>query len=132
MFPSNLGKRTNFPNMAGRKDCDEFIARELEEAGIYLKKEDHKGEVPYHIVGELKGFKFHRAWYYWVVHGSVPAHVAWKMYENPIGRRDVRVDGYAGNTEPDINRLQPTNNYHIDSQEGLNYFVKTLKEEGMV
>jgi len=30
MVPSNLGKDTNFPNMAGREDCDTFIAEELD------------------------------------------------------------------------------------------------------
>lgn len=82
-------------------------------------------------------FAFCRAWYYWIVAGAVPLRVAQEMYDNPLGHKDVRVAGYAGNTEPagwakTIGGKQFITSYHIDSQEGLNYFVETVKRHGLV
>jgi len=162
MFPSNLAKRTNFPNMAGLPNCDEFIEKELIEAQIPIRSghenwkytppkthssgmivvanwEDYKAhwdckdEVPYHIIGVLGDITFKRAWYYWRVQGNVPLKIAKKMYEDPIGKKDVRVSGHCGCPPPKewcdkIEGKKYVTSYHIDSQEGLNLFVKTIKE----
>ena len=154
MFPSNLAKKTNFPNMAGIEDCDKYIEKELLEAGIqitsahenWIKKEvyyrlvinehigdyEHhryiyfnKNEVPYHIKGTLGSFIFERAWYYYRVHGFVPIRIAKQIYNNPIGKRDIRAYGHCGCIKP---KGKEVDSYHIDSQEGLNLFVKFIKK----
>jgi len=87
MFPSNLAKSTNFPNMAGVTNCDLWIEKELYEAGIpirsgyenwslregtkrndgiiitkdledYIHKYRSKSEVPYHVIGNIGDGKF--------------------------------------------------------------------------
>ena len=161
MFPSNQMKRTNFPNMAGVTECDRWIEKELYEAKIpirsgfenwnckkgvhsggiivvsqwesYQDKWNPKSEVPYHIIGNLGDgkFIFKRAWYYWMVRGNVPLKIAKKLYEDPIGRRDVRVAGHCGCPPPKgwtktINGKKCVTSYHIDSQAGLNLFVRAL------
>lgn len=152
MLPSNTLKSTNFPNLAGVPNCDEWIQKELDEAGVpirsafenwVVKKGEHSNglqitnkliagdyedryrptsEVPYHIKGELNGYTFRRSWYYWVVRGEVSKKIAKKIYKNPIGKRDVRAHGHGGCISP----KGRVNVYHIDSQEGLNLFVKMI------
>ena len=77
-------------NLAGDVSCDHDILQELQTAGIQpvMNKELVRGEVPALITGFLKGqggndFTFCRAWYYWVVSGSVPLDVAEEMYADP-------------------------------------------------
>lgn len=83
-------------------------------------------------------FVFMRAWYYWVVMGSVPLEVAQEMYANPIGKKDVRIAGHAGRVAPEKPWIRWDNgrwivtSYHIDSQEGLNLFVETVKKHGLL
>jgi hypothetical protein len=97
---------------------------ELGAAGIAVVPEDRRHcEVPSEVSGTLGGFRFSREWYYWVCEGVVPAQVAQYLYDHPIGRADVRVNGYAGNRKP----RGPVSCYHIDSQAGLNLFVETLQ-----
>ena len=89
-------------NLAGVKNCDTFIKRELTAAGIPCISEDHSHqEVSAKIAGQLGPFHFVRAWYYWVVDGPVPLEVAQKLYKDPLGLQDVRVVGYADNTPPE-------------------------------
>lgn len=161
--PSNLEKKTNFHNMAGREDCNQYIANELTEAEIPIVYERSNGEVPYVIKGKLGDMNFERAWYYWMVRCRVPLAVAKELYADPIGKRDVRVAGHCGCPPPeewatpdeeivrkyikenevhyptmlDIRELIASgklkgdlyvHSYHIDSQEGLNLFVKTIKK----
>ncbi|KKM02273.1 hypothetical protein LCGC14_1786030, partial [marine sediment metagenome] len=106
-------------NLAGVEDCDVTIREELEKAGIdiYSIGEPGRSEVPYTLYGGLGGklldeegqafmdrhgvavdtikkfvsFTFERAWYYWVVSGYVPLNIAVEMYENPNGKKDIRV-----------------------------------------
>src|SRR6266404_4544425 len=88
-------------NLAGNAECDKQIRRELERACI-LVKEVSQGdtEVPYSLIGELGDFEFRRAWTYWVVEGPVELEIAEKMYEDPVGRTDIRVAGNAGCPPP--------------------------------
>lgn len=89
-------------NLAGDPNCDADIRRELREAGIGLINEDRtKTEVPSTISGEFGVFKFTRAWYYWIVEGKMPLEVAKELYEDPVGRKDVRVAGHCGCPSPD-------------------------------
>ena len=122
-------------NLAGEKDCDKYIKKELQEAGtiIFKHKRDQHNEVPTSITGllvlknEVK-FTFIRAWYYWVVCGDVPLEVAKILYSNAVGEKNVRVNDQCGCPPPQANFIGC---YHIDSQEGLNFFVKILKEKNL-
>ncbi len=94
-------------NLAGDTTCDRAIKQELELAGIRLVGHEQplRQEVPASITGVLtlngvEVFSFVRAWYYWVVKGDVPLEVAQEMFDNPVGKEDVRVAGYAGNSDP--------------------------------
>lgn len=139
-------------NLAGIDDCDAHILRELTEAGIdpVYHSRRSKGEVAATVTGELGfgSFVFRRAWYYWVVEGNVPIELARKMYAVEE-RRDVRVSGHCGCPPPDewaepsekeLRRrckaesmdydfwkdMRMVTLYHIDSQEGLNFFVRAV------
>lgn len=87
-------------NLAGRKDCDRFIRKELNKVNIPIVARDlSKREVPASIAGQLGPFSFERGWYYWVVRGPLPLHVARKLYRHPE-RDAIRASGYAGGIHP--------------------------------
>ena len=136
-------------NLAGNKECDKIIKQELKQAGMVIFP--HEEPLPYEVPSSLTGilikdnrvvFKCIRAWYYWVIKGDVPLEVAEILYSTPLGKKDVRVAGHCGCPPPkewafpkskrsDSGKIQAprfVDTYHIDSQEGLNFFVKTLKE----
>jgi len=92
-------------NLAGRKDCDSYIEKELREAGVQLRKVKPDlihNEVPYSIEGKLGEFKFSRAWTYWVVDGEVPLYVAEEIYATYDGKKYIRADGHCGCLEPKL------------------------------
>lgn len=174
-------------NLAGNRECDPIIRRELTKAGVDIVElpAPMNSEVSASVIGLLPGFRFHRAWYYWVVQGQVPLDVARKLYEDPNGKEDVRVAGHAGCPPPEewaehydengmrlvlqeqeksfielyelgdsdyskgiAQEVRKTvrfvkdpaeeaarsiiTSYHIDTQEGLNFFVSTLRKHGVV
>ena len=154
-------------NLAGVEECDVTILEELEKAGIdiYNIKEPGRSEVPYTVYGGLGGtpldkdgqgfmdrhgimvktmkdfvsFTFERAWYYWMVRGYVPLDIAVEMYENPNGRKDIRVAGHCACPHPvdwkvkhKVCGMNVVDHYHIDTQEALNYFVTTLKKHRLI
>ena len=88
-------------NLAGHPEADENCREELRLARIEAVEVERYGEPRTTVAGRLNGIEFRRAWYYWVADGRVPLNVARRLYEDPIGRRDVRVAGYAGNTAPE-------------------------------
>ena len=50
----------------------DIIRKELQQAGInIIEKPDSK-----EITGELDGFTFTRAWYYWRAYGNMPGELA--------------------------------------------------------
>jgi hypothetical protein len=121
-------------NLAGNKDCDEQVVKELNLASISIHRfyEPLNNEVPTRIMGYLGAWTFTRAWYYWVAeapfaHG-VPKHIAIEF--NKKWFSDVRVDGFAGGKEVDTSQAyRPTvESYHIDTQEGLNAFADMIKQ----
>jgi hypothetical protein len=166
-------------NLAGVKDCDKTIREELLIAKIPIieKIKDKHTEVPYSIIGVLGGwyttfdpfetfeslktpeiytnfyrFIFTRAWYYWVVSGSVPLVVAKELYADEYGKKDIRVTGHCGCPPPDEKHPKSgryywatpydgvlaeesgylsINSYHIDSQIGLCRFVEALRKHGL-
>lgn len=89
-------------NLAGRDDSDIWAASELTAAGIDIEVAPKPyGEPQTRVKGRLGGVEFTRAWRYWVADGRVPLDIARCLYEHPVGRRDVRVRGYAGNAPPE-------------------------------
>jgi hypothetical protein len=119
-------------NLAGVNDCDIFIERELEEADIEILNVNRKNcEVPYTKEGRLKHYRFKRAWIYWVVEGITSLRIAKIIYEKTktlskgFYGDPIRVNGDCGCPKP----KQDVYHYHIDTQEGLNEFVRIIKEE---
>jgi hypothetical protein len=101
--------RTN-PNLAGRPDAEYIVHQELERCGIPVIEEDHtRNEVSVKIAGKLGDFHFERAWYYWIVSGKVPLKIAKEIYDNPIGKTDIRAGGDCGCEEP------TEDNYFVNS-----------------
>jgi hypothetical protein len=159
-------------NLAGKQsNCQ--ITKELNQAGIPIVAHEEmlNTEPITNLTGQLGNFTFTRAWYYWVVSGELPLQLAEELYNNEIGKKDVRVAGHCGCPPPkewmepskedqeeikrdlgyrkdmdvkDMMKFWKNNEvkykeeckkyyqyihcYHIDSQEGLNLFVETLKK----
>lgn len=117
-------------NLAGSHHPDDYIRNELERARIpVVQTEAHSGEVAYSLIGKLDDLTFTRAWTYWVVNGLVPIEVAETLYDNPVGKTDIRVDGHAG-CPPPTGRF--INSYHIDTEVGLRIFVDALRAHMLV
>jgi len=122
-------------NLAGKPDCDINILDELYKAGVLIVEHGTplRNEVPAQLTGIAGDFEFWRAWYYWVVNGPVPLDVAKILYKHPRGIKDVRVAGHCGCPPPEEWAKNGfVNNYHIDSQSGLNFFCDTLREAGLI
>jgi len=144
-------------NLAGNAGCDAQIKRELELAKIPVRclSSAAHSEVPYSIYGELSGFTFKRAWYYWEVSGRyLPLDIAEELYRDPVGRNFVRVVGHIGCPPPSqwARPYRPTPNdppayvcsgdncvpnpaaplgidsYHIDTQAGLDLFAEKIRQ----
>ena len=98
-------------NLAGIKDCDRTIERELCIARIpIIDVPQNQGEVKYSKMGVLqnmncpivgKTFIFVRACYYWMVSGPVPLSIATKIYNDPAGVKDIRAGGDCSCSPPD-------------------------------
>lgn len=89
-------------NLAGDKGCDVIIIGELDLAGIPFVElnERRNSEVPAKYIGNLNGFTFIRAWYYWVVGGYMPLLYAKELYEK-YKDLNIRVAGHCGNPPPE-------------------------------
>ena len=92
-------------NLAGYKPIehlDKILRSELTRCGIVAREhiEESGGEVNTHVYGDLSGFTFTRAWTYWMVTGPLPLDVAVTLYDNPVGRDDIRVNGHCGCPSP--------------------------------
>ncbi|MBP9091205.1 hypothetical protein KBI23_09260 [bacterium] len=100
---------------------------------VMLKRQPENREVQSRAQGVLyydfKGLSqtvtFRRAWYYWVVHFSSPMPKAFAEELNKTWYHQVRVDGYAGGTEPSDSGVSC---YHVDTQAGLNGLVQALND----
>lgn len=89
-------------NLAGNKNCDLEIERELRRARLVLiRGEVSNHEVASRLTATLGPLTFWRAWRYWVVSGPVPLSVARELYADPIGVTDVRVNGHCGCPAPE-------------------------------
>lgn len=124
-------------NLAGSTEAVDVIKEELSAAGITARNHylmPKQSEVTTEVGGFVHGFYFHRNWYYWVVQGSMPLHLAQEMYHEcgTIGRRQIRVAGHCGCPPPEhycetIGGTSFVKVYHIDSLEGLQLFVHYAK-----
>ena len=89
-------------NLAGNKECDKTIREELSQANIPIIELGAKmeREVPSSVIGLLNGFKFIRAWYYWMVFGDMPLEYAKDIYSK-YKDLNIRVAGHCGNPPPE-------------------------------
>lgn len=88
-------------NLAGCSDSDIWAAAELARAGIEIVVGEAYGEPKTRVWGRLGAIEFRRAWRYWVAAGLVPLDVAKRLYADPVGRTDVRVDGHCACPAPE-------------------------------
>lgn len=129
--------RHPFPNLAGvgKRDpagVDNALAFELNAAGIPVKKRyesqrEREGGEPQSIVyGELFGWTFTRAWYYWCAHGpGLTLEFSEPLHEEE--GQSVRVEGHCGCPSPrEYCKGLPVTSYHIDNQIGLNALVRAI------
>jgi hypothetical protein len=80
--------------LTAEPDYDRAIAWELQQARIEMIRVSRSGdEVPSRLRGRLGPIAFWRDAVYWVAHGPVPLKVALDLYEHPLGRRQIRVEG---------------------------------------
>ncbi|KKK73177.1 hypothetical protein LCGC14_2896430 [marine sediment metagenome] len=121
-------------NLAGDANCNADIERELLEAGIKVIEETPENkyaEVAWRLIGTLCGWRFTRAWYYWVArtqYNPLPMAAAEELHQE-LGT-EIRVDGHCGCPGP-IEWWKEggrADRYHIDTQQGLNAFAEALKK----
>lgn len=132
---SDLNKEQTvwFPNMAGRNNCDEELARELEAAGIEVimlpepLRNRANTEVFTVIFGSLHRWSFERFWKYWVCKGPGIEIAAAEKLHRKYGSV-VRVDGDCTGPDP-RERFEglAVNLYHVDTQQGLNALAETIR-----
>ncbi len=127
--------KNSLPNLAGVETCDEFIRKELTEAGIEISELPvllGTGEVPYKVIGSISigptFWGFNRAWRYWVAEGpGIPLKDAMELHKT-YGK-EVRVNGHCGCPSPEEqNGNFGTGFYHIDTQQGLNVLAAMIRK----
>jgi len=120
-----------FPNIAGNTDVDDIVKHELLAAGINIIESEPTphAEVKTKYIGELNGFKFRRAWRYWVCEGNMPLEVAKRLYAE---HKDlcIRAGGHCENLPPENMSVNPV--YLKDLQDykekvGLDEFIKSYE-----
>ena len=132
-----------FPNKAGtHADTDAILRAELKAAGIPTIYEhdgldesryaqvfrDMSGEVKTSVIGLLHGWKFTRAWYYWVGEGpGIEFAAAQKLYESH--GKTARVLGHAGGISPlAAYKGLACGLYHVDDADGLKALADTIRD----
>jgi hypothetical protein len=131
-----------FPNKAGdHADTDEILRAELHAAGIQTAQEHEgkpndwladilragSGEVKTSVFGVLHGWKFTRAWYYWMCEGpGIEVEAAERLHA--AHGKSVRVDGHCGCPSPrERFKGLACNSYHVDDAEGLKALADCIK-----
>ncbi|HET8685164.1 MAG TPA: hypothetical protein VFM18_00710, partial [Methanosarcina sp.] len=103
-----------FQNYAGKKNVDDLLKKELEDAGIDVQEFpfNSDGEVKTRVVGSVEGsWIFKRAWCYWVASGDgIPPSYAWELYKT--NGNDARIEGHCGCPDPDYNKGFAIGLYH--------------------
>jgi hypothetical protein len=90
-------------NLAGVKDCDTHIERELSRIDIEIVRGPRveREVATTTITGKLGQFKLTRLCDYWSVKGPFPLEVATHLYDtNMIWRQDVRAGGHCSRPPP--------------------------------
>ena len=89
-------------NLAGHPEADAHCALELAQAGIEIAflPAPRADEVSTNVTGKVGGITLTRNWRHWVADGLVPLAIAERLYADPIGKRDVRVNGHCGCPAP--------------------------------
>lgn len=120
-------------NLAGNEHCDSYIAEELRRARIPSEPFDGRpGEVPTKLQGRIGPIVFRRFWTYWVARGPVPIETARALYDDPVGKTDIRVAGHCECPPPaapwveTIDGQEFITNYHIDTEVGLRLFADAI------
>lgn len=108
------------------RELDDLISEELLTAGIPIVSlpERIRGEVPSKVAGKLGLFKFERRWVYWSASlggRSVDPAFVESIYDNPFGKRAIRINGYSGGIEP--SKAGSVKYWHIDTIEALILFA---------
>ncbi len=89
-------------NLAGNSDADTYIRNELTRCRIGIEcTTPYNPEIATSIQGVLGPFTFQRAWRYYVVRGRVPLDIAQMLYEDPVGKTDIRADGNCTAPKPE-------------------------------
>ncbi len=121
-----------FPNKAGdHDDTDDVLRAELEAAGIEVFEanwlRENSGEVETSILGDLYGWKFQRAWYYWMCSGpGIDVESAEKLH-SAYGKT-VRVAGHCGCPSPrEWFKGLACGSYHVDDAAGLKALANTIR-----
>lgn len=131
-----------FPNKAGsHADTDDILRAELKAAAIPTVQEDAghppdyladflrkaSGEVKTSVVGTLHGWKFERAWNYWVCSGpGIEVEAAERLHATH--GQTVRVDGHCGCPSPrEWFKGLACGSYHVDDPEGLRALADTIR-----
>ena len=110
-------------NLARDERASEIVKKELYRLGINRVETNPISEVPSIYTGELRGFTFERAWYYYIVKGKLPLESAKKLYQHPIGKEDIRVCGHCGCPPPE----DPWVEYYDDNGTKV-YSIKNKEE----
>ena len=88
---------------------------------------NRNSEVKTSVIGELHGWGFERAWYYWICSGpGIECAIAEKLHASH--GQSVRVDGHCGCPSPRIwfGGLA-CGRYHVDDSEGLKALADVIK-----
>jgi hypothetical protein len=122
-----------FPNRAGHKDdaLDAELIAELTRAGIdhfVLPFRYDDREVKTRVIGSLHGWKFERAWYYWVATGpGIPQAAAAELYASH--GKEARAAGDCACRPPESwYHGLGVGMYHVDTPEGLKALAETIKK----
>ena len=95
--------------------------------GFEVPPEDIEDVKVYHLTAEADGWKFRRAWYYWVCYTEskpIPKSIATEF--NKTWEEQVRVDGFGGgqSVKGDVDH------YHVDTPAGLNALGELIRSLG--
>lgn len=131
-------------NLAGNKECDQFIKDELYLANIpAISTERTRSEVPYTVIGKIGNWTLTRAWYYWIAKVETPTQglplkQAMELHNRKHPTKDeilgkiIRSGGHCGCPSPDDYGADPIYNDELNVQlEALGYkkeYVEFLKE----
>lgn len=93
-------------NIASHHDMTEEVVREFTRLGIQIvdtASSDHEVKSSKTGLISVNGVELQviRHWSYFGVYGLLPYEIAVKLYEDPIGKTDIRVAGHCGCPSPE-------------------------------